>query len=695
MDIVSQGSQNAASATERACERFGVETRFWDIWGKQHHASEPVLQAILKSLGAQEDDGGALPASVVVSQGSAMLPSHFSGLPDVEIEFEDGSRRKVTAESLQLPDLPLGYHRLIVKTHVCNLIVCPDRVFQPGWLEEGKAGGIVVSLYGLRSSRNWGCGDTTDLRALADWAAASLGASFIGLNPLHAIPNRQPYNTSPYLPNSSFYRNHIYLDLEACEDFQASQCAGKLLQSPKVQQELAALRDSQYVEYERISRLKLQFLKVLFRSFLALEHRRNSARAQAFRAFLEKEGKLLDLFAVHSALDEKLHLSHPDAWNWPAWPKDYQDPGSAATAKFAQEHWRTVLFHKYIQWQLDLQFAAAHEHALARGMRIGLYHDLALATDGFGSDLWAHRDFYAAGCRVGSPPDNFSPQGQDWSFPPPNSRRHFEDGYKLFAESIRKASAHGGALRIDHVMRFFRLYWIPDGENASNGTYVRDRYEDLVRVLALESVRGQFVVVGEDLGTVPDHVRDTLKEFGVLSYRLCYFERDASGRFYRPDEYPRQALVSPSTHDLPTLAGFWQGTDIDARRAARVITDEDSYRSALSARQADKQSMLDLLHELDLLPSWFSRDARVIPELAAELHNAIIGFLALTPSQLFAINQEDLFKDTDQQNLPGTTAEHPNWRHKMKYSIEQLNDGSVRGYAGMLRSWLEKTGRIT
>ena len=244
-------------------------------------------------------------------------------------------------------------------------------------------------------------------------------------------------------------------------------------------------------------------------------------------------------------------------------------------------------------------------------------------------------------------------------------------------------------------MRFFRLYWIPDGESAMHGTYVRDRYEDLIRVLALESVRGKFLVVGEDLGTVPDYVRDTLKEFGVLSYRLFFFERDAKGRFYRPDEYPEQALVSPSTHDLPTLAGFWQGDDITARRDAGVIPDNQSYCTAFEERQSEKQKMLDLLHKLELLPAWISRDARELPELTAELHNAIIGFLAKTPARLFALNQEDLFKDPDQQNLPGTTAEHPNWRHKMKVTIEQLNDGGVRGYSGMLRSWLDKTGRTT
>jgi 4-alpha-glucanotransferase len=342
---------------------------------------------------------------------------------------------------------------------------------------------------------------------------------------------------------------------------------------------------------------------------------------------------------------------------------------------------------------LERQFDQAQAYAKQRGLKIGIYNDMALATDRFGADLWAHRPFYASGCRVGSPPDDFSPKGQDWGFPPPNSMRHLEDGYQLFADSIRKASAHGGALRIDHVMRFFRLYWIPDGMETSTGTYVKDRYEDLIRILALESVRREFVVIGEDLGTVPDYVRETLQKSGMLSYRLFYFEQDRNGRFRRPDEYPRQALVSATTHDLPTLAGFWQNADIEARRKAGVISGDESRR-AMDERTEEKQKILHLLKQLRLVPDWFPADARAVKELTPELHNAIVGFLAATPSQLFVLNQEDLFKDTEQQNLPGTTEEHPNWRHKMKYSLEELGTPAVRGYSLMFRSWLERTGRL-
>jgi 4-alpha-glucanotransferase len=328
-------------------------------------------------------------------------------------------------------------------------------------------------------------------------------------------------------------------------------------------------------------------------------------------------------------------------------------------------------------------------------MPIGLYHDLALATDRCGSDLWTHRPYFANGCRVGAPPDDFSPKGQDWSFPPPAADRHRADGFRLFAAAIRNNSRHGGALRIDHVMRFFRLYWIPEGKDATQGTYVREPWRDLLRIVALESHRNQVMVIGEDLGTVEDYVRQGLAEFGVLSYRLLYFEKKEEGKFKRPDEYPVNAVVSSTTHDLPTLAGYWLGRDIESRKAAGLLPNEDSFRDQMRARLEDKHKLIEVLHDLQLLPDGYPRDAAMSTELTGELHNAVIGFLASANSRLFVLNQEDLTKETEQQNLPGSTWEYPNWRRKMRYTIEELEgDSHVADFALMLRNWLERTGRL-
>jgi len=733
-------SETFEQVLDRAASQCGIDPGYWDIWGRYHSNSTEAKQTILRAMGLVPDDLESLqrslaerarrewerllPPAVVVSvsldpQLTLSVPIESLGeRVHISIRREDGHTADCELYLADLPqsgsiemdgrtwvrrqaripiDLPLGYHEISVQlgsTHATTrYIVTPDRAWTgPHLGAGGRAAGISMSLYGVRSAHNWGCGDFGDLLEIVDWVAEELQASFVGLNPLHAIHNRRPYNTSPYLPNCSFYQNFLYLDIESMDDFARCRRARELRASPEVSREIEDLRASPFVEYERVSALKLRFLKRLFAQFLR-EWRKGSARVRELRAFLDREGDLLEKFATYCALDEHLHRLNPDVWLWPQWPEAYQDPDSPETRAFRKRHWRNVLFYEFLQWQIDIQLRRAQQHARERHLSIGLYHDLALATDRFGSDLWAHRPFYVAGCRVGSPPDDFAPKGQDWGFPPPNAERHREDGYRLFAESIRKNCRNGGALRIDHVMRLFRLYWIPDGCDATLGAYVKERSDDFVRILALESVRNQVVVVGEDLGTVEPEVRKTLARFGIFSYRLFYFEKNQQNEFRRSSEYPAQALVSSTTHDLPTLAGFWLGTDIEARRAAGMLDDE-GFRAQTENRMREKQKMLDVLAGEKLLPDHMPRYAAAYPELTGELHNAIVGFLAETPSQLLAINEEDLTKELEQQNLPGTTWQYPNWGRKMRYTVEQLrSDGEARDYTTMFRNWIVRSGR--
>jgi 4-alpha-glucanotransferase len=725
---------------DRAASWYGIDGGFWDIFGNRHTTSVAAKQAILRALGVAADSAADLeqalaglarlewerllpPAVVSTETGPVEVPLHvpaerLGARARFVVRREDGDTSEFELNLWELPQaasaemdgrtwvrlratlpapLPLGYHEVSVQVGgsqaSTRCIVTPERAYMnPHLGRGGRAAGIAVSLYGVRSERNWGCGDFRDLRSVIEWVAEELGASFVALNPLHAIHNRRPFNTSPYLPNCIFYQNFLYLDVEGMEDFAQCRRARELRESAEVTREIEDLRATPYVEYERVSALKLRFLKLGFGQFLR-ERRTGSARARAFQAFCEREGDLLETFAIYCALDEEMHRRNADVWVWTDWPAAYQDPDSAETRAFREKRWRRVMFYQYLQWQIDLQLAGAQQWARDRHLSIGLYHDLALATDRFGSDLWAHRPFYVAGCRVGSPPDDFSPKGQDWAFPPPNSARHREDGYRLFAESIRKNCRHGGALRIDHVMRLFRLFWIPDGVEATEGAYVRECNDDFVRILALESVRNQVVVVGEDLGTVEPSIRETLARFGMLSYRLFYFEKNERGEFRRSDEYPQQSLVSSTTHDLPTLAGFWVGADITARRAAGII-DDAVERAQFEQRRTEKQKMLDVLFQLELVRKDLPRSAEDYPELTGELHNAIIGFLAMTPSQLLAINQEDLTKEANQQNLPGSTWQYPNWGRKMRFTIEQLRgDAETRGYTTMFHDWIERSGR--
>jgi 4-alpha-glucanotransferase len=737
-----QPSENYGQALDRAARAWGIEPGYGDTWGGQHVTSPETKKAILSALGvaagsreeldrAVEDRlwsewNRLLPPVAVLGESSRSFPLHVplslaGGSAELVIRWEGGEveRRSIKLAELAnsgraelrgvsfvrkevpfAPSAPRGYHDVEVRlaeggqSAAMRLILCPDRAWVPPVIRNGgRAGGLSVALYGLRSARNWGCGDFTDLHAVIDWLADDVEAGFVGLNPLHAIPNRQPFNISPYLPSSTFFKNPIYLDVEAVQDFRNSPRARALLARPEVQAELAALLAAEFVEYERVYAVKGRVLKLAFATFLK-EYQAGSPRAAEFRAYVEQEGELLDRYATWSALDEWLHARDAACWVWPDWPVELRDPDSPATRQFCARHWRAVLFHKYVQWQIELQLEAAQAHSRRKGLSLGLYHDLALATDSCGADLWAHRPFYVSGCRVGAPPDGFSPKGQDWSFPPPNSEHHRETGYRLFAESIRANCRHGGALRIDHVMRFFRLYWIPEGMDATEGAYVRDRSEELLHILALESVRQQVAIVGEDLGTVTSEMREALHRFGLYGCRVLWFEKNERGDFRLPKDYPQQALVSATTHDLPTLAGFWTARDVQARHEAGRLRDEAGYRWQLAEREREKQKLLDTLFTVGLLPEWFPRRAADIPELTGELHNALVGWLASTPSALLALNQEDLTKETEQQNLPGTTAEYPNWRRKMRLRVDELHSlPAARDFTRMFRHWLEQTGR--
>ena len=730
-------------ALDRAGHECGVESKFWDIFGHERVASADARRAILKALGVSAESASSIDVALeerdraawtrvlapcyVVDTGDGVLRLTVS-LPREElhntarfrIKLEAGGELRaetnlsgLAAEDrkhfgvewarvqVELPlTVPFGYHEIEIEVGSrkasASLISAPSRAWQPDFLQDGgKTAGFAVALYGLRSERNWGFGDFTDLRRLSTWAARELNVSFVGLNPLHSIHNRRPYNTSPYLPNSIFFQNSLYLDVEAVEEWKTCRRAQACFQNPATQTELHLLRESPEVEYERVNRIKTRFLKLLFAQFLRQHWRKKTARAAAFTAFQNEASDLLPRFGLYCALDEYLHRHNPDLWIWTNWPKQYQDPESAESQAFARKHWRSVLFYQYAAWQTVVQLDAAQKHAVEAGLPLGLYHDLALATDRFGADIWAHRELFAAGCRVGSPPDDFSPQGQDWGFPPPNTLGHRACGYRFFRESIRRSCVHGGALRIDHVMRFFRLYWIPDGMSASEGAYVKDRAEDLLRILALESVRNRVLVVGEDLGTVQPHIREMLASYGILSYRLFYFERHGDGSYKLPHEYPRQALVSSTTHDLPTLAGFWKGSDIEARRAAGVL-DDNGCRSQWDDRSREKQRMLDALAQAGLLPAELSRDAKRIAELDGALKDAAIGFLAATPSMILLINQEDLTGECHQQNLPGTTSQYPNWARKMRFTLEQLDfDPRARQLTAAIHLQIKASGRVS
>ncbi|HEY5999205.1 MAG TPA: 4-alpha-glucanotransferase [bacterium] len=741
------------SPLERLAAAAGIEASWRDNWGGIHLAEERTVAGILAAMGLCAEPPSAarrtlaqtaeaawcepLPPVLVVSAASpperfpAALP-RGTGAPGeggrsvpaftVELIEEGGARRGATFGGgeisragtrryrsgvwdrfdVPLPGpFPLGYHTLRVTARrdgrevlggEIPLIACPDRCWTPPGHEDGAcAGGLGVALYGLRSARNAGVGDLADLRQLTRWAVRELGVSFIGINPLHATRNRYPYNHSPYLPLSSLFRNHIYLALEDIPELAASAPARRLLAHGGGL--LARLRAAEHVPYDAADRFKLRALRALFDQFLADAWHRPGAseRRRAFEDFLAAEGPALERFALFRAIEAHFGSGGAAPWSWRLWPEEYRSPDAAGARAFLAERREEVLFWQYLQWQLDEQLAGLDRDARAAGLALGYYHDLAMAVDEHGADAWAQQQLFARGARVGAPPDDFNTAGQDWGFPPPDPGRDRAAGYRSFREQVRRACRHAGLLRIDHVMRLARLYWIPAGLPASAGTYVRYRADELFGIVALESVRNRTVVIGEDLGIVPDGFRERMAAAGLCSCRLLWFERAADGAYRRPPEYPRDAMVSITTHDLATLAGFWSGHDLETRREIGHFPTADAYAAALAARRDERRRLSALLAELGLLGA--PRGGEPAP-LDGEMHNAVVALLCATPSRYLVLAQEDLFKVPDQQNVPGTVAERPNWVWRMPWTLEELETAQpVRDFARMFRENLRRSGR--
>jgi 4-alpha-glucanotransferase len=742
------------SAVDQLALLFGIEPEYVDNWGRiqrlTHDAKKKVLKAMDVVLSTDRDatniieehvrlenrrlteptivaDIRALPKRLSIRvRGNTQNPSPDGLTVALTVEAEQGAIENFTFAgddmtflgsvrqgkgfshrwSLPFPCLTdLGYYRIHVSVIADGVkasqsiwvAVCPEKAYLPPVLDQGgKVAGVLFSLYGLRSERNWGIGDFGDLKRLIDWASTQLAVALIGLNPLHATFNRYPFNTSPYSPSSKFYRNFIYLDIQSMEDYPDSK-AQMMFEEAQTQRILTEARRSPKVEYELVASLKERALRAVFEQFMTNHWGKRGPktnRGGVLAKFIEEEGDLLENFATHCALDVIIRSENPKAWTWRHWPKEYQRPDTKAVRRFRRDHWEEILYHKFIQWQLEHQLSQVQEYAIQKGVSMGLYHDLALAVDRFGADYWAYQDSFFAEASVGAPPDAFSQKGQDWGFPPPRMNVFKENGYDLFVREIRKNCIFGGALRIDHVMRFFHLYIIPEGETPDKGGYVSQPHEDLIKLVALESVRNKVVIIGEDLGTVPDSIRQRLREAGIFSYRLLYFEKDSAGQPLEPRDYPELALVTVSTHDLPTLAGFWTGRDMEIRKQTGLLSNQEHIESARRERETDRRKLFELASKLGLIAAASAMNASPPEQMTGELHSAMVGIVALTPSKLFVLNQEDLFKEVDQQNLPGTTSEYPNWSIKMKYTLEDLNSSSeAKAYAAMFRQWVQKSGR--
>ncbi len=563
---------------DRLCARCGVELEYWDLWGNRRYASDSTKLRLLQAMGvpidAAENAGAALAALEQAAWREALAPVKVAraGAPvDLEIvvpaaraaskygwilELESGERTAGTLQPDALPvlaraeiegealvrasfrltlPLPLGYHRYTLLEEgkpaaTTQIIVCPGRCYEPPVLADGgRVWGPAVQLYALRSQRNWGIGDFSDLESLAAFAAGA-GAGLVGVNPLHALFPDQPEDASPYRPASRSRLNVLYLDVAAVPDFRECAAARDLVAAPEFQSRLQALREAALVDYTGVAAAKFQALELLYRSFRERHLAQDSHRARAFRAFQAEGGEPLRLHALFEALQQ--HFSRNDAavWGWPAWPEAYRDSRSAAVAAFARENGERVDYFLYLQWQADLQLGQVARRLCELNVPLGLFQDLAVGVNPGGSETWIEPGRHALSARIGCPPDDFNLKGQEWGLPPWIPQRLAAAAYGPYVATLRELMRHAGVLRLDHVMGLMRLFWVPEGASAEEGAYVNYPFADLLGILALESERNQCLVIGEDLGTVPDGAAG--RDGGIRSPRLPadVFREDMPGR---------------------------------------------------------------------------------------------------------------------------------------------------------------------
>jgi (1->4)-alpha-D-glucan 1-alpha-D-glucosylmutase len=699
---------------------YGVELQWYDIWGHRHEVSEATLRALLTAMRVEADDDAqvqralderemviwrepllpalvvretALPARLLVRFPELLDAGQLAwrlmeengeqhGAPFVFRTLPEAERGEVRGQQFVARHLTLdakpgpGYHRLCLLRGQqvlaqTLLIVVPDACYQPEAVrKDGRTWGPSVQLYSVRSERNWGMGDFTDLRRLLElWAER--GADVVGLNPLHALFPHNPEHASPYSPSSRLFLNSLYLDPEHIDDFGECEEARELVHSSEFQARLRTLRTAELVDYRAVAAAKMVVLELLYASFRRRHLASNSARSGEFRDFQARGGKALREHALFEALQEHFVREDPATWGWPVWPALYRDPGSDEVVRSAEAQRDRVEFFEWLQWQSDRQLAEVSQCALELRLGIGLYGDLAVSIDRGGAETWSNQDLYALGASIGAPPDDFSLTGQNWGLPPMIPARLAQAGFAPFIATLRANMRRTGALRVDHVMGLMRLFWISSGATPADGAYVRYPFEELLGILALESQRNHCMVIGEDLGTVPDEVRRALSELQALSCRVLYFERREAGEFTAPGEYPAQALVAATTHDLPTLAGFWEGRDLALRAELNLFPSDQVRERQMQERSRDRARLLSALEREGLLPAGISSDPASVPTMTPELARAVQTYLARTRCQVCMVQLEDILGQSDQVNLPGTSSRYPNWRRKLTLDLER------------------------
>lgn len=669
------------NALEQAAMEAGIASGFINAHGKPQAIAAETKRDLLLAMGwsgARRAAVMPLPGVKVFTEGSRFALT-VNGDGDFSWQFTPETGRSQQGKvkgrmTLALPErTPTGYHRLTLSqgTHSweCRVIIAPKRCHEPEPLLAGKKlWGTCVQLYTLRSERNWGIGDFGDLVLLMN-RVAERGGAFVGLNPIHALFPGNPEAASPYSPSSRRWLNVIYIDVGAVEDFRQSESAQQWWAAPETLRAIRAARETDWVDYSAVMALKLQGLRLAYAHFLARKPGQTSR--QAFARFVKLGGESLWLQAAYDALYAHLASESGAPQGWNSWPEAYRNARGPAVRAFCEQQAAEVEFYLWLQWLAETQLAACYQLSQQQAMPIGLYRDLAVGVVGGGAETWGDGELYCLKASVGAPPDILGPQGQNWDLRPMDPWAMVSRGYQPFIDLLRSNMIHCGALRIDHVMALLRLWWIPAGETADKGAYVQYPVDDLLAILALESQRHRCMVIGEDLGTVPVEIVSKLREGGVYSYKVLYFERDAESSFRAPQSYPVQAMATLTTHDLPTLRSYWQGDDLTLGKKLGLYQDEAVLQGLYADRADARQGLLAGLHHYGCVPKKTGHKAALMP-LSPVIRRGLQRYVADSASALLGLQPEDWLDMQTPVNVPGTSTEYPNWRRKLTHTLEAM-----------------------
>lgn len=703
---------------QQLVEMRGIETRYVDAWGNPATIAEKSKAKLLNVLGYDTSNDEKIqsqisadiasvwlsplnPVSVVRSTEQINLPLRLpielvNDEHVITITCEDGKaiehnfipvdQEMMTMAHIDdvefheyvvtLPfSLPLGYHDVTLSADndqlgTSRIIVAPHACYTPSEIQQGKkTWGLSVQLYCVRSEKNWGIGDFSDLALLVEKAAA-VGADFVGLNPIHALYPANPNACSPYGPSSRRWLNYLYIDVTAVDGYE-SDPVQDIVNNETFKKTLEHARNEDYVDYEAVAHVKLTALKAVFDVYEEKYLRNNTKQNKAFKAFIEAGGESLDMLATYDALQSDLHAQGKESWGWPVFPEAYKDYYNPAVEKFKKANKRQVKFYLFLQWIASQQLENASSKAIECGMTIGLYRDLAVGVSEGSAEIWGNKDLYCTDASVGAPPDILGPLGQNWGLPPMDPRKLYEQGYQPIIDLFASNMASSGSLRIDHVMALLRLWWVVKGDNAKDGGYVYYPVDDLLGILALESHRNQSLVIGEDLGTVPEEIRSKLADNGVYSYRVFFFEQAEDGGFFSPSHYPVQSMSTLTTHDMPTLIGYWHCLDLELGKDIGLYPTEEILQTLYTDRHKNKQAILDTLHGHGSVGHEVGRDVNYTG-MDKALNHGMQVHMAGGSSALLSLQLEDWLEMDKPVNVPGTFNEYPNWKRKLTENIESL-----------------------